>query len=194
MEKSKKEGVNKKGQEDRVDKKRRDFLKGSAGVVAITMLGGNIKASALELQDQDKFLSGGRKQNFEKIYPGEATVSNPPEFIRQMELVAKAASTGKDRAEFIADPYAYAEKRNVELDMDIADVVSNELLEIERHAAGFGSKNPYLDKNSIDIGFVEDKIGSDAHVAGVVASAAAVVGAVAAVTMAYTSATATRYC
>ena len=203
MKKDKKKIVNNQ-KDGLVSEEKRKFLKQTACVTALGMLGTSVKALALDLQnvdiqDDDMFLSG-KGMGFETFYPGRSGHSvsmdsaSHHELLRQIEVITKAAATRKDRAEFIGDPFAYARKLDVDLHQELADRVSEELLEIEKRAASFGQVNPHLFENGVDLGFVEEKKGAQGHAAGAVVSAAAVVAAAASVTMAYTSATATGYC
>lgn len=168
---------------------RRGFLKGVAGAGAIAMLGGTAKLSAMEIQDQDLLLTGKDRANFEVVTPQGLGTGEPSEFMKQIELLHKAASTRKERAAFISDPYGYADRRNIDLDVDFADEVSKQLIEIERAIAGYGVDNPHLAENGVDIGFVETK----ANASGVAAGAAAV-GAATMVIGNYMSARASQYC
>ncbi len=69
----------------------------------------------------------------------------------QAELVIQAASTRKDRAEFLADPRKYAEERGVELDPELVRMVRSELETVERSAAMLGMRNRHLEERAVRI-------------------------------------------
>lgn len=84
-------------------------------------------------------------------------------FARQVEVVTEAASTGKDRAEFIANPLGYAKKRGVSLDNQFAKMIKDELVLVERYAVVLGSDNPYLAENSVVLDPVMRRKGISDH-------------------------------
>lgn len=84
-------------------------------------------------------------------------------FIRQFEVVSQAASTGKDRAEFISNPSRYAKKRGVNLNEDFANMIKRELALIERYAAVLGCDNPHLEQNGVELDPVIRRKGISNH-------------------------------
>ena len=68
------------------------------------------------------------------------------DFALQIEVIAEASSSQRDRAEFIGDPFDYAEKRGVKLDKEFAKIIRDKLILVKRYAAVLGCDNPHLAK------------------------------------------------
>lgn len=85
------------------------------------------------------------------------------ELALQIEVVAEASSSQRDRAEFIRDPFDYAEKRNVKIDKEFTKMIRDELILVERYAAVLGCDNPHLAENDVELDPVMRRKGISNH-------------------------------
>lgn len=85
------------------------------------------------------------------------------DLLNQIEMVNEASSTGKDRAEFIANPSRYAQKRGITLDRKFEKIIRDELILVERYAAILGNNNKHLHKMSVELDPVVRRKGISSH-------------------------------
>lgn len=185
------------------NQQKRDFLKKTAGFALLPALGASSKAAmadylSIEQLKTDKFDLQAKK-GYEIYYPGGLSLKElkakkmdqQPNLLRQMEVITKAASSRKNRANFMIDPYGFASNRGVELDQDFVDYVLQQITEGEEIAAGLGYVNQEMvDSGTLSLQSVTLKPGADAHTMGLVQ--AMNLGMTAAAV--YFSARATDYC